>query len=308
MVAPRHGTSTCHLAFQRIPAACPLRLLSPPPGTPPPTPCTQPAPCPCKRGAVVGGEELHSVAARAGRAAPRSASRAQASPPAPATRATARQRRRERRRRRPRPRRRTSRWPSLAGWSRLQRRGPSWWRQRTSRRALWWRNAAPHVGAHSLARRAHERLPAPRRPLLQAPSGQLLPINVLRPPSAADVFRCTGCVRPECQGPSGCAAAELAWRREPDGYLKQILTARVYKIAVETPLQQAKGLSRQLGSEIWLKREDLQVRRAAAGGRSGSPAFQARPPTPPAARRAAGAVVQGAWRVQQDEQAHAGAA
>ncbi|EFN54022.1 hypothetical protein CHLNCDRAFT_25383 [Chlorella variabilis] len=63
---------------------------------------------------------------------------------------------------------------------------------------------------------------------------------------------------PFAQGPSGCAAAELAWRREPDGYLKEILTAHVYKIAVETPLQEARGLSKQLGSTIWLKREDLQ--------------------------------------------------
>jgi threonine dehydratase len=70
------------------------------------------------------------------------------------------------------------------------------------------------------------------------------------------------------QGPSGCAAAEYAWRREPDGYLKQILTARVYRIAVETPLQDAKGLSKALGSSVWLKREDLQVRRLPAPPRS----------------------------------------
>lgn len=91
-----------------------------------------------------------------------------------------------------------------------------------------------------------------------APSGQLLPINVLRPPSSADVFRCTGCTKPECQGPSGCVAPELSWRREPDGYLKQILTARVYRIAVETPLQHAPMLSKQLGNEVLLKREDMQ--------------------------------------------------
>jgi hypothetical protein len=147
----------------------------------------------------------------------------------------------------------------------------------------------------------------------QAPSGQLIPVNVMHPPSPADVFKCIGCVRPECQvgrraaasgrqagggsvlcscaaltvvlisgaqqqaadrvtacplsgqslppagmqhlpcfaeqdrqgssalsrslspnhhpthclqGPTGCTSVDLAWRREPEGYLKEILTAR----------------------------------------------------------------------------------
>lgn len=64
---------------------------------------------------------------------------------------------------------------------------------------------------------------------------------------------------PPTQGPAGCASADLAWRREPDGYLKEILTAKVYRIAVETPLQPSPLLSKQLGNEILLKREDLQV-------------------------------------------------
>lgn len=128
----------------------------------------------------------------------------------------------------------------------------------------------------------------------QAPPGQLISINVLRPSAPHDVFRCgetaggvasthqqawrpvadaasnppdgcpracrcIGCTKAECQGPAGCASSDLAWRREPDGYLKQILTARVYKIAVETPLQPAPILSKQLGNSILLKREDLQV-------------------------------------------------
>ncbi|KAI3431360.1 hypothetical protein D9Q98_004417 [Chlorella vulgaris] len=91
-----------------------------------------------------------------------------------------------------------------------------------------------------------------------APAGQLISINVMRPSSPLDVFRCIGCAKPECQGPSGCADPALAWRREPEGYLKQILTARVYKIAVETPLQHAPMLSKQLDNTILLKREDLQ--------------------------------------------------
>lgn len=41
-------------------------------------------------------------------------------------------------------------------------------------------------------------------------------------------------------------------------YVKSILASRVYDVASETPLQLAAGLSAKLGSEIWLKREDLQ--------------------------------------------------
>lgn len=41
-------------------------------------------------------------------------------------------------------------------------------------------------------------------------------------------------------------------------YLKMILQARVYDVAVETPLDFAPSISRRTGSEIWLKREDLQ--------------------------------------------------
>ena len=45
---------------------------------------------------------------------------------------------------------------------------------------------------------------------------------------------------------------------QPDDYLKRILRARVYDVAVETPLQKAANLSRRLGNQVWLKREDLQ--------------------------------------------------
>ena len=41
-------------------------------------------------------------------------------------------------------------------------------------------------------------------------------------------------------------------------YLKKILKARVYDVAVETPMEPAKNLSNKLGNDIWLKREDLQ--------------------------------------------------
>lgn len=41
-------------------------------------------------------------------------------------------------------------------------------------------------------------------------------------------------------------------------YCEQILNARVYDVADETPLEQAPGLSARLGNNILLKREDLQ--------------------------------------------------
>ncbi len=43
-----------------------------------------------------------------------------------------------------------------------------------------------------------------------------------------------------------------------DNYLEKILTARVYDIAEETPLEPAPNLSLRLDNRIWLKREDQQ--------------------------------------------------
>ncbi|MDH3637369.1 MAG: threonine ammonia-lyase, biosynthetic [Gammaproteobacteria bacterium] len=41
-------------------------------------------------------------------------------------------------------------------------------------------------------------------------------------------------------------------------YLEKILTARVYDVAEETPLDLAPNLSQRLGNRVWLKREDQQ--------------------------------------------------
>jgi threonine dehydratase len=41
-------------------------------------------------------------------------------------------------------------------------------------------------------------------------------------------------------------------------YLQRILTTRVYDVAIESPLDEARSLSRRLGHQIYLKREDLQ--------------------------------------------------
>ena len=44
----------------------------------------------------------------------------------------------------------------------------------------------------------------------------------------------------------------------PQSYVKRILDARVYDVARETPVDKAHLMSRRLGNEVWLKREDLQ--------------------------------------------------
>jgi threonine dehydratase len=43
-----------------------------------------------------------------------------------------------------------------------------------------------------------------------------------------------------------------------DGYLQRILRARVYEVAIESPLDPAPNLSSRLGNRVLLKREDLQ--------------------------------------------------
>ncbi len=44
----------------------------------------------------------------------------------------------------------------------------------------------------------------------------------------------------------------------PLDYLKQVLTARVYDVALESPLEHARALSQRLGCRVLLKREDQQ--------------------------------------------------
>ncbi len=45
----------------------------------------------------------------------------------------------------------------------------------------------------------------------------------------------------------------------PDDYLQRILRAKVYDVAIVSPLDAAPRLSRRLGNQVWLKREDLQA-------------------------------------------------
>ncbi len=44
----------------------------------------------------------------------------------------------------------------------------------------------------------------------------------------------------------------------PAKFLEKVLTARVYDVARETPLDHMSRISRRLGNRVWLKREDLQ--------------------------------------------------
>ena len=44
----------------------------------------------------------------------------------------------------------------------------------------------------------------------------------------------------------------------PIDYLQKILTAQVYDVAVETPLELAPMLSERLSNQVYYKREDMQ--------------------------------------------------
>ena len=53
-------------------------------------------------------------------------------------------------------------------------------------------------------------------------------------------------------------ATDLPHESVLNDYLRRILTARVYDVAQESPLDRARNLSARLGNEVLLKREDLQ--------------------------------------------------
>ncbi len=44
----------------------------------------------------------------------------------------------------------------------------------------------------------------------------------------------------------------------PQSYIKRILNARIYDLAVETPLETAGLISARIKNKVLLKREDLQ--------------------------------------------------
>ncbi|KAL5976589.1 Threonine dehydratase biosynthetic, chloroplastic [Asimina triloba] len=57
---------------------------------------------------------------------------------------------------------------------------------------------------------------------------------------------------------SATAGAEMEGGPSAMSYLTNILSSKVYDVAIESPLQLAPKLSDRLGVEVWLKREDLQ--------------------------------------------------
>jgi threonine dehydratase len=59
-------------------------------------------------------------------------------------------------------------------------------------------------------------------------------------------------------GQAPAATLSKAAQAIAGAYLRKILTARVYDVAVETPLEPARNLSRRIGNQVLLKREDTQ--------------------------------------------------
>ena len=54
------------------------------------------------------------------------------------------------------------------------------------------------------------------------------------------------------------AGSPRGQRKAGGEYLQKILTAKVYDVAIESPLEPARTLSRRLGNQVLLKREDQQ--------------------------------------------------
>ncbi|SDD86782.1 L-threonine ammonia-lyase [Cupriavidus sp. YR651] len=87
-----------------------------------------------------------------------------------------------------------------------------------------------------------------------------MPLTAARtpPPSAART------TPPSVLSATSASASPSAGRspdlgaRDADGYLKRILTARVYDVARETAMDSAPGLSARLGHRVLFKREDQQ--------------------------------------------------
>ena len=57
---------------------------------------------------------------------------------------------------------------------------------------------------------------------------------------------------------TACPSTRLGAPNLLSDYVRRILSAPVYDLAIETPLQPARALSAQLGNQVLLKREDLQ--------------------------------------------------
>ena len=60
-----------------------------------------------------------------------------------------------------------------------------------------------------------------------------------------------------------------------ESYVEKILKARVYDVAIESPLEAAPRLSRRLANDVWFKREDCSrsSRSSCAGPTTRLPAW-----------------------------------
>ena len=79
-----------------------------------------------------------------------------------------------------------------------------------------------------------------------------------RPPRELPSDTSAGIATSIANAPAPVAALSRSAQAIAGAYLRKILTARVYDVAVETPLEPAKNLSRRLGNHVLLKREDTQ--------------------------------------------------
>ena len=103
---------------------------------------------------------------------------------------------------------------------------------------------------------------APRGAAGAAGSGRIIGRSRRREPRARACRRPAGAppaLKTSDPAPAPAAPAARAPRRaDLSRYLQRILNARVYDVAVETPLDPARNLSRRLGNHVLLKREDQQ--------------------------------------------------
>lgn len=85
--------------------------------------------------------------------------------------------------------------------------------------------------------------------------------NTRRPTSGKATSGRTDQGRKPNPPPRRTTRAQAGARKSPldlSGYLQRILTAKVYDVAIETPLERAPNLSTRIGHHVLLKREDCQ--------------------------------------------------
>lgn len=107
----------------------------------------------------------------------------------------------------------------------------------------------------------------------------------LAQPAAAALCSSHFCAALQCfgtmQGPSGCVSAEMAWRREGDGYLKQILTAKARRAGV-SPLPCAwAGGEHEVSGSLAYRCAAPALSLSPAGSDRASVAWNPLHPTPP---------------------------